>query len=30
MDAAFGIPGVIAAPICYAYLKDELASRHHI
>ena len=24
MDAAFGIPGVIAAPIYYAYLKDEL------
>src|SRR5262249_33674148 len=30
MDAAFGIPGVIAAPIYYAYLKDELASRHLI
>jgi predicted PurR-regulated permease PerM len=27
MEAAFGIPGVIAAPIYYAYLKDELASR---
>jgi len=27
MEAAFGIPGVIAAPICYAYLKDELSSR---
>jgi predicted PurR-regulated permease PerM len=27
MDAAFGIPGVIAAPIYYAYLKDELAAR---
>ena len=25
MDAAFGIPGVIAAPIYYAYLKDELS-----
>ncbi len=24
MDAAFGIPGVIAAPIYYAYIKDEL------
>jgi predicted PurR-regulated permease PerM len=30
MDAAFGIPGVIAAPIFYAYLKDELATRHLI
>ena len=29
-DAAFGIPGVIAAPIYYAYLKDELGSRHLI
>jgi predicted PurR-regulated permease PerM len=27
MEAAFGIPGVIAAPIYYAYVKDELASR---
>ena len=27
MEAAFGIVGVIAAPIYYAYLKDELASR---
>ena len=27
MEAAFGIPGVIAAPIFYAYLKDELKSR---
>jgi predicted PurR-regulated permease PerM len=27
MDAAFGIPGVIAAPIFYAYLKDELTHR---
>ena len=27
MEAAFGIPGVIAAPIYYAYLKDELADR---
>ena len=26
MDAAFGIPGVIAAPIYYAYLKDELSA----
>jgi len=27
MEAAFGIPGVIAAPIYYAYLKDELVSQ---
>jgi predicted PurR-regulated permease PerM len=27
MEAAFGLPGLIAAPIYYAYLKDELASR---
>lgn len=27
MEAAFGLPGVIAAPIYYAYIKDELASR---
>ncbi|MFO1059757.1 MAG: hypothetical protein U1E53_22660 [Dongiaceae bacterium] len=27
MDAAFGIPGVIAGPICYAYIKDELAAQ---
>ncbi len=27
MEAAFGIPGLIAAPIYYAYLKDELMSR---
>jgi predicted PurR-regulated permease PerM len=25
MDAAFGLPGVVAAPIYYAYLKSELA-----
>lgn len=24
MEAAFGIPGLVAAPIFYAYLKDEL------
>ncbi|HXU59852.1 MAG TPA: hypothetical protein VN710_13920, partial [Verrucomicrobiae bacterium] len=30
MDAAFGIPGVIAAPIYYAYLKDELSARRLI
>ena len=27
MEAAFGISGVIAAPIFYTYLKDELAAR---
>ena len=27
MEAAFGIAGVFAAPIYYAYLKDELADR---
>lgn len=27
MDAIFGIPGVIAAPIFYAYIKDELRAR---
>lgn len=27
MEAAFGVAGVAAAPIYYAYLKDELASR---
>ena len=27
MEAAFGIPGLIAAPIYYAYLKAELVSR---
>jgi len=26
MEAAFGITGLIAAPIYYAYLKDELAA----
>ncbi|HYV87649.1 MAG TPA: hypothetical protein VFA91_03660, partial [Candidatus Polarisedimenticolia bacterium] len=30
MDAAFGIPGVIAAPIYYAYLKEELTQRRLI
>ena len=28
MEAAFGIPGLIAAPIYYAYVKDELVSRN--
>jgi predicted PurR-regulated permease PerM len=27
MEAAFGLPGLIAAPIYYAYIKDELVSR---
>lgn len=27
MEAAFGLPGIIAAPIYYAYFKDELSSR---
>jgi len=27
MDAAFGVPGLVAAPIYYAYIKDELVSR---
>jgi len=27
MESAFGIAGVIAAPIYYAYLKDELSAR---
>ena len=27
MEAAFGLPGVVAAPIYYAYLKDELKAR---
>lgn len=30
MEAAFGIPGLIAAPIYYAYAKQELASRNLI
>ena len=27
MEAAFGLPGVVAAPVYYAYLKDELKAR---
>ena len=27
MEAAFGLPGVVAAPIYYAYLKQELVER---
>ena len=30
MEAAFGIAGLIAAPIYYAYLKDELQSRRMV
>jgi predicted PurR-regulated permease PerM len=30
MEAAFGIPGLIAAPIFYAYVKDELTARRLI
>jgi len=27
MESAFGLPGVVAAPIYYAYIKNELAAR---
>lgn len=27
MESAFGLPGLVAAPICYAWLKDELSAR---
>lgn len=27
MESAFGLAGLVAAPICYAWLKDELTSR---
>jgi len=30
MEAAFGIPGLIAAPIYYAYVKDELTAQRLI
>jgi predicted PurR-regulated permease PerM len=30
MEAAFGLAGLVAAPIYYAYLKDELAARRLI
>jgi len=29
-EAAFGLPGLAVAPICYAWLKDELATRELI
>lgn len=30
MESVFGLAGLVAAPICYAWLKDELASRQLI
>ncbi|MBK7953939.1 MAG: hypothetical protein KBE22_01145 [Candidatus Accumulibacter sp.] len=30
MESTFGLAGLVAAPICYAWLKDELASRQLI
>ena len=30
MESAFGLMGLVAAPIYYAYLKDELAARGQI
>ena len=30
MEAAFGVQGVIAAPIIYAYVKKELSDRELI
>ena len=27
MEAAFGIPGLVAAPIFYAYFKEELREK---
>ena len=30
MESLFGLAGLVAAPICYAWLKDELASRQLI
>ena len=30
MESAFGLAGLVAAPICYAWLKDELVSRRLI
>ena len=30
MESAFGLPGLVAAPICYAWLKDELKQRRLI
>jgi predicted PurR-regulated permease PerM len=28
MESIFGIAGVVAAPIFYAYMKQELINRH--
>jgi predicted PurR-regulated permease PerM len=30
MEAAFGVAGVIAAPVFYAYIKKELSDRELI
>jgi predicted PurR-regulated permease PerM len=30
LEAAFGLSGLVAAPVYYAYLKDELSSQHLI
>jgi hypothetical protein len=30
MESAFGLAGVVAAPIYYAYIKGELSSRRLI
>ena len=30
MEADFGIPGLIAAPIYYAYMKEKLRARVHL
>ncbi|KFB77563.1 membrane protein [Candidatus Accumulibacter cognatus] len=30
MESSFGLAGLVAAPICYAWLKDELSSRELI
>ena len=30
MESTFGLAGLVAAPICYAWLKDELTSRRMI
>jgi predicted PurR-regulated permease PerM len=30
MDAVFGVPGLIAAPVYYSYLKNELEAQNLI
>ena len=30
MESAYGLPGLVAAPICYAWLKDELTTQRLI